>query len=156
MSRFNEHFFTFQVFENMKSKADSTKIKEYIRACVHGFWLACVQDPPLYFDFKDHALEEINVTTHRPYTINGKVVDYLVWPTVYIEKGGSILMKGVLQCKKDKIAADDDNSEKVSNTPPTTAATVASGSQQETIGDSSSSRQAKPKDSPVTKDTSKK
>ena len=75
---------------------------EFIKACVHGFWLACVQDPPLYFDFAEHKGEKIEFKTHRCYTIKGEIVDFLVWPTVYIEEGGNILSRGVAQCRKDQ------------------------------------------------------
>lgn len=60
-----------------------------------------IQEPPVYIDtIIERANETFNSNMHKNYTKSGKLVDFIVWPTLYLCKDGSILAKGVAQCKE--------------------------------------------------------
>ncbi|WAQ98487.1 hypothetical protein MAR_022860 [Mya arenaria] len=76
------------------------EILAYVRKCVTFCWSARRHDPPVYIDFMevtDDTLLDLNV--YKPYTKKGKLVDYVVWPPIYLHKGGPMLSKGVAQGK---------------------------------------------------------
>ena len=72
----------------------------YANKCVELCWLMAIQSPPVAIDenvvqFKKQRFEE---QRFKPYTRKGQVIDYVVWPAIFIV-GGGMLGKGVAQCK---------------------------------------------------------
>lgn len=63
-------------------------------------WLLAVQDPPVFMDVKENATgAKFDSDKYRCYTKRGNVVDYIVWPVLYLQKGGPLLSKGITQQK---------------------------------------------------------
>ena len=55
-----------------------------------------VQDPPLCLH-KSQLFESFDTKLYREYTARGPFLQFVVWPTVLLHKGGPILAKGVAQ-----------------------------------------------------------
>ncbi|XP_062613099.1 uncharacterized protein LOC134274869 [Saccostrea cucullata] len=77
-------------------------VKRFICSCLSLFWRACIQTPPLYFNFEVKPGSAFDNAVHRKFTVNGPTVDYTVWPTVYLHENGPVLVRGIVQCKRDK------------------------------------------------------
>lgn len=61
-----------------------------------------IQDPPVYMDTETvQSGKQFNTNTHKQYTKSGPMVDFIVWPALYLCDGGSILSKGVAQCRSE-------------------------------------------------------
>lgn len=58
-----------------------------------------VQDPKVFIDVEDVSGKKFEDDKYKHYTKTGKVTDYLVWPVLYLHKGGPMLGKGVAQGK---------------------------------------------------------
>ena len=93
----------------MKEKLQNSKItdKETLQACdeyvdtaVRQAWLMVLQDPPVHmvWDFKRGCKFDNNLM--RSYTQSGDVMDYVVWPVLYLHENGPLLSKGVMQGMK--------------------------------------------------------
>lgn len=81
---------------------DDDCVKKYIRKCLSFFWRACIQTPPLYFDFSVKPGTPFDNAVHRKCTVNGPMVTYTVWPVAYLHEKGPLLVKGVVQCEKQE------------------------------------------------------
>ncbi|XP_056012694.1 putative golgin subfamily A member 6-like protein 3 isoform X2 [Ostrea edulis] len=80
--------------ENAFEKATS----KYAETCASLCWFMCVQDPPVYVD-PTMPKGNFNSDKYRGYTKTGNEYKYLVWPPLYLHKGGPMLGKGVAQGK---------------------------------------------------------
>ena len=63
-------------------------------------WLMAIQTPPVVIDddVKAYEKQPFDERRFKPYTKKGQIIDYVVWPPLYIP-GGGMLGKGVAQCK---------------------------------------------------------
>ncbi|KAK3602842.1 hypothetical protein CHS0354_026401 [Potamilus streckersoni] len=71
------------------------KLKLYTDRCVELAWMMCIQNPQMYLYRCEAGVP--SEENFRSYTRSGTVVEYCVWPCVYLHKGGPIMMKGVAQ-----------------------------------------------------------
>lgn len=71
--------------------------KPFLMKCVHICWLMVGQDPPVYLRFSDKCKEKFNKDVYREYTANGNVLDFVVWPAIFLHENGPLLKKGVAQ-----------------------------------------------------------
>ncbi|XP_052078894.1 myosin-9-like isoform X2 [Mytilus californianus] len=71
---------------------------QYIENCVKICYFAAVQNPPMVIDFE--PVQIFDKQFYREYTRSGTSVEYVVWPVLYLHKGGPILSKGVVQPKE--------------------------------------------------------
>lgn len=88
--------------QNSLLACDDDSVKKYISKCLSFFWRACIQTPPLYFDFNVKPGTPFDNAVHRKCTVNGPFVTYTVWPVAYLHKKGPLLVKGVVQCEKQE------------------------------------------------------
>ncbi|KAL5011480.1 hypothetical protein ScPMuIL_010031 [Solemya velum] len=71
------------------------EVTRYIKQCVMLCWLMRVQDPPVLIDKWDPARSSnFNTDLYKHYTKSGEKMDFVVWPPLYLHKGGSLLAKG--------------------------------------------------------------
>ncbi|XP_053390700.1 uncharacterized protein LOC128553540 [Mercenaria mercenaria] len=71
-------------------------VVSYIKKCVNICWSMCRHEPPVYVEFMDVGDDILfDTNKYKPYTKSGKLLDYIVWPAVYLHKDGPILAKGV-------------------------------------------------------------
>ncbi|XP_076070172.1 uncharacterized protein LOC143041919 isoform X3 [Mytilus galloprovincialis] len=68
---------------------------EYVEICVNLCYHVAVQDPPMVIDFKPG--KNFDKQLWKEYTRSGTEVEYVVWPALYLYKGGPIMSKGVVQ-----------------------------------------------------------
>ena len=68
--------------------------------CIAVCWFMTVQDPPVYMDENvPSGNSQFNGEMYKAYTKTGKLYDYIVWPVLYLHKGGPMISKGVAQGK---------------------------------------------------------
>ena len=58
-----------------------------------------IQSPPVYIDFELDKKGKFDDKMYKPYSKKGKKIDFVVWPPLYISKGGNLLAKGVAEGK---------------------------------------------------------
>lgn len=103
MTIFKETKLNVYIHELMPQEQDRRDVKAFFDKCLQLCWLMVVQDPSVHIDTENAVVNErFDSNTHKPYTKSGSLVDFLVWPTLYLCKGGGILAKGVVQCKSIK------------------------------------------------------
>lgn len=84
------------------SERDFNEIMPYISTCFEIVWGMSVQDPPMYLLFKvKHGLEIASDKFERCPS-HGKRVDYVMWPAVFKEEGGTCLQKGIVQALTER------------------------------------------------------
>ncbi|CAG2209779.1 unnamed protein product [Mytilus edulis] len=71
----------------------------YIENCVNLCYYAAVQDPPMVIDFVPGKI--FDKQSWKEYSRSGTEVEYVVWPALYLYKGGPIMTKGVVQPKEN-------------------------------------------------------
>ncbi|CAG2243142.1 unnamed protein product [Mytilus edulis] len=87
------------------------KSEIFVNKCSLLCLFMVVQDPPVVLDFSCQPGDPFNKDMFTPFTSSGEVVDYLVWPLMYLNQGGAIMSKGIAQGKKTiKQKQDEDNS----------------------------------------------
>ncbi|XP_033744199.1 uncharacterized protein LOC117330089 [Pecten maximus] len=71
--------------------------EQFIKETVMYVWMMRVQDPPIHIEWEFSHGEKFDHDRLRSYTKSGDSVDYVVWPILYLHKGGPMLSKGVAQ-----------------------------------------------------------
>lgn len=77
----------------------ATESKEFARECVAVCWQMLHQEPPVVFDLDDQN-QTFDEHRYKIYSKSGSKIDYAVWPALLLHDGGSVLAKGVVQCKE--------------------------------------------------------
>ena len=70
--------------------------QSYIEKCLKVCYFAAVQDPPMYLDFEPGE-DTYDRQVYKEYTQTGTKVKFLVWPALFLHKGGALISKGILQ-----------------------------------------------------------
>ena len=83
------------------SKAEEKNVTLYINKCVELCWLMAIQSPQVAIDenVQEYKGKQFDERRFKFYTKKGQLIDYIVWPMLFIA-GGGILGKGVAQCKR--------------------------------------------------------
>lgn len=70
--------------------------KQYFEKCLELCWIMVCHSPPVHLDweYKGHPFD---LQILRPFTEAGDVVDYIIWPVMFLHKNGPLLCKGVAQ-----------------------------------------------------------
>ena len=98
-------FYSTQVIT--ESITDEFDIREvdvhtYVRKCVSLCWTMRLQDPPVHIGVESVSADDsFDTSKFKAYTKSGKLLDYIVWPPLYLHEGGSMLGKGVAQGKNE-------------------------------------------------------
>lgn len=86
-----------------KTVRKTEAVKKYLETSLQLCWLMAVQDPPVHMDTVISKSDEpYDSNTHKQYTKSGTLIDYIVWPAIYLCENGSLLAKGIAQCKEDR------------------------------------------------------
>ncbi|KAL3879333.1 hypothetical protein ACJMK2_031633 [Sinanodonta woodiana] len=60
-----------------------------------------VQERPMHVDADvetgDNSEKILDLNKFRPYTKSGKIVDFVVWPALFMHEGGPMLARGIAQ-----------------------------------------------------------
>lgn len=101
-----------------RKERNSNELKAFVKKCIQLCWYMAIQDPPVYMDTDINRSGELfNKNTHKPYTVSGTFIAFIVWPSLYLCKDGNLLSKGIAQCKNsceteqietERIAGQDD------------------------------------------------
>ena len=94
----NECINTFKDSVLKQLGVEDKHFREYIEQCGELCWLMCVQSPPVYMERSWG--DKFDKDKYRPYTRDGKTVEFLVWPVLYLHRTGGIMLKGVAQGKR--------------------------------------------------------
>ncbi|KAK3100161.1 hypothetical protein FSP39_015579 [Pinctada imbricata] len=96
----------FKVFSEEIKKTLRLRVRQYkacevyIKECIELCWLMAVQDPPLHIEWEYQEGDKFDPAKMRSYTHSGDMIDYVVWPVLYLYENGPLLAKGVVQGKK--------------------------------------------------------
>ncbi|KAL3878215.1 hypothetical protein ACJMK2_030583 [Sinanodonta woodiana] len=71
------------------------ELKSYLIECFQLCWLMAIQDPPLVLGKEAKYGDAFNLEFYDPYTRNGNLIQFVVWPPLLLYKGGPVLSKGV-------------------------------------------------------------
>ncbi|CAG2189610.1 unnamed protein product [Mytilus edulis] len=74
----------------------------YFNRCVYLSWLMVVQNPPMYIDEGPVRRSYINRDVYQEFTKKGSIIDYCVWPALYVEKGGPLGTKELFKITEQK------------------------------------------------------
>lgn len=69
----------------------------FFNQCVYLSWLMVVQEPPMHLDDGPGRRSYINRDRYQEFTKKGSIIDYCVWPAIFVEKEGPLAAKGVVQ-----------------------------------------------------------
>ncbi|XP_069131550.1 uncharacterized protein [Argopecten irradians] len=78
------------------------KTSKFAKSCVKQCWFMRIQAPPLHIDTELEVGTDINTDFYKNYTEKGKRVGFLVWPALFLHKGGPLLCKGIVQPLPEK------------------------------------------------------
>ncbi|XP_045206821.2 uncharacterized protein LOC123559064 [Mercenaria mercenaria] len=82
-----------------KAEKKAKPVKIFVTKSLELCWLMAIQDPPVFVDINiERHGEKMDTDLRKPYTTSGKYIEFIVWPTLYLHKGGNVLLKGVAQC----------------------------------------------------------
>lgn len=81
------------------------RLEAYIDRCIELCWYMVTQDPAVVLDDKlPKAGDEFDRDVYRFHTKSGSKIEYVVWPALYLGKGGYLLLQGVAQPKQEGVA----------------------------------------------------
>jgi len=81
--------------------AKEGNVEKYVSKCADLCWLIRYHDPPVYIMFEEVKNgAPLDLKLYRSYTKTGKMMDFVVWPPLFLHKDGAILAKGVAEPKK--------------------------------------------------------
>ncbi|KAL3878831.1 hypothetical protein ACJMK2_031159 [Sinanodonta woodiana] len=72
-----------------------TKIYLYAERCIELTWLMCIHDPPLYLYRCKSGTPHQDI--FKAYKRSGTIVEFCVWPCLYLYEGGPLISKGVAE-----------------------------------------------------------
>ena len=67
-----------------------------------------VQDPPCTISWDLRKGEPFQSEKYKVFINSGKLVDYIVWPVLYLHQGGGVVCKGVAQAMSEKHEEPED------------------------------------------------
>ncbi|XP_052794372.1 uncharacterized protein LOC128227669 isoform X2 [Mya arenaria] len=89
----------------LRGKWDETCIEPlepFIKKCLFLCWMMVVQSPPMVFDKNTEEGTKLESALYKQYTQTGDVLEYVVWPALFLHEDGPIVCKGVARPKKAK------------------------------------------------------
>ncbi|XP_069131552.1 uncharacterized protein [Argopecten irradians] len=75
---------------------------KFAKTCVNLCWYMRIQNPPMHIDTEIKEGDQINKDFYKNYTQKGERVGFLVWPALFLHKGGPLLCKGIVQPLHEK------------------------------------------------------
>ncbi|XP_048777579.1 uncharacterized protein LOC125681488 [Ostrea edulis] len=87
---------------HLKAHLKTVKLHPFIKLCLKCAWISSVQDRPLSVTFRVRPGSPFYPDVMIPRNAPAPSVDYLVWPIVFLNDKGPLLMKGIVHCSKFK------------------------------------------------------
>lgn len=72
-------------------------VEPFIKECVRICWLMVDRDHPIYIKTSEKRGSEFDTYLYKYYTRSGQMVDYIVWPALFLHENGPLLCKGIAQ-----------------------------------------------------------
>ena len=85
------------IHSRLNYKMDNAAIQSFVKECVQLCWLMSVQDPPVVIGSYPKHGDVFDLNKYKAYTKSGSLLEYMVWPPLYLHHGGPLLEKGVAQ-----------------------------------------------------------
>ncbi|XP_060574364.1 hyaluronan-mediated motility receptor-like [Ruditapes philippinarum] len=76
------------------------EIRTYLQKCFNICWLMLAQHPPMLMDFETKSGHTLDINVFEPYSSRGPIISEVVWPPVYLHKGGPLVCKGYSEGSK--------------------------------------------------------
>lgn len=105
--KYKSHYYSRNLQVFLKTYWDDNcipELKPFIRKSLFLCWMMVVQGPPMCFDWNTKQGSQFDANLYRHYTALGTVVEFVVWPTMFLHKDGPTIAKGVVQPKKELLA----------------------------------------------------
>ncbi|KAL3878226.1 hypothetical protein ACJMK2_030593 [Sinanodonta woodiana] len=80
-----------------RSQKRETTLRIYTKECFLLCWYMSIQDPPVVLVEVPTKGSRFDTNIYKHYINSGDTVDYVVWPALFLHKGGPLLTKGVAQ-----------------------------------------------------------
>ncbi|VDI22501.1 Hypothetical predicted protein [Mytilus galloprovincialis] len=80
---------------NVQLSVCTSFIEKSMKCC----WLMCVTEPPMFLKFKWNKSEQIDLDEVEIEGSDGRYVDSMRWPTLYLYENGPLMNKGVVNAK---------------------------------------------------------
>ncbi|KAL4230984.1 hypothetical protein ACF0H5_011357 [Mactra antiquata] len=75
------------------------EVRSFMEKAIELCWLMAIQDPPMFIDTNiSYQGKPFDTKLFQPFIKQGQIIEYLVWPTLYLNEGGARLTKGVAKC----------------------------------------------------------
>ncbi|XP_052798129.1 uncharacterized protein LOC128230134 [Mya arenaria] len=82
-----------------RTAKDAVCVKDFVEECFNICWLMSIHDPPVVLDEDFQSGGRFDSEIYKAYTKSGPTNDFLVWPAMFLHKGGPVLCKGVAQAR---------------------------------------------------------
>ncbi|XP_061184537.1 uncharacterized protein LOC133192559 [Saccostrea echinata] len=76
-----------------------SKTVQFAEHCLELCWLMQSVQPPVHLDADIPENRQLKTDTFKEYTKKGNIIEYIVWPAMYLHRNGPLLSKGVAQPK---------------------------------------------------------
>lgn len=86
-----------QIYAKQNGHDLSKCLKDFTEECLAICWLSLVHDPPMEYEFDYSNGATVDKDIMREFTVSGQLVDFVVWPTLRLHKGGPLMVKSVVQ-----------------------------------------------------------
>ncbi|CAC5395693.1 unnamed protein product [Mytilus coruscus] len=81
------------------SNAQLSVCTSFIEKSMECCWLMCITEPPMFLKFEWNKSEQIALDELEVEGGDGKYVDSMRWPTLYLYENGPLMNKGVVNAK---------------------------------------------------------
>ncbi|XP_052077724.1 uncharacterized protein LOC127715641 isoform X5 [Mytilus californianus] len=97
---------TVKQFERYRKSGSPNHVINFVKRCTELCWSMVIKEPSMVLIYDQLEGKPIDKNLFSPYTKNGSVIDFVVWPALILHKTGPILQKGSVQGKDVPVLAD--------------------------------------------------
>ncbi|XP_052801370.1 myosin-9-like [Mya arenaria] len=74
-----------------RTARDAVRVEEFVEECFNICWLISIHDPPVVLDEEFQSGGRFDSEIYKAYSKSGPTNDFLVWPAMFLYKGGPVL-----------------------------------------------------------------
>ncbi|VDH93785.1 Hypothetical predicted protein [Mytilus galloprovincialis] len=97
---------TVKQFERYSKTGSPNQVIKFVKRCTELCWSMVIKEPSMVLVYDQLEGKPIDKNLFSPYTKNGSVIDFVVWPALILHNNGAILQKGSAQGKDNAVLPD--------------------------------------------------
>ncbi|XP_063414347.1 uncharacterized protein LOC134696456 [Mytilus trossulus] len=97
---------TVKQFERYSKTGSPNLVIKFVKRCTELCWSMVIKEPSMVLVYDQLEGKPIDKNLFSPYSKNGSVIDFVVWPALILHNNGAILQKGSVQGKDVAVLAD--------------------------------------------------